>query len=200
MNSNKKALIIFQKNVIPGKVKTRIAVDLGDEKAVEIYRFLINRTHKEVSKLEGVDIFMFFSEKLEIPSWKPKGGILKGCLQNGKDLGEKMESAFEEIFYKGFKQAVIIGTDCPEITTEIIYNAFNKLNSFDVVLGPAKDGGYYLLGMKQIFHELFKNIPWSTSEVLETTIAHAIQEQISYTTLETLSDIDTAQDWENYHL
>lgn len=198
MNSIKKALIVFQKNVIPGKVKTRIAKDLGNEKAIEIYRFLIESTHKVLSELEEVDVFLYFSDYPEAPLWKPKKGSLMSCLQHGGELGEKMQSAFEETFAKGYKQVVIIGTDCPEITTDIINKAFKKLNDFDVVLGPAKDGGYYLLGLKNIIPDLFKNIPWSTSKVLEITIGHLVQQQFSHTTLDTLSDIDTAQDWEDY--
>jgi rSAM/selenodomain-associated transferase 1 len=199
MNSIKKALIVFQKNVIPGKVKTRIAKDLGNEKAIEIYRFLIESTYKVLSELEEVDVFLYFSDYPETPLWKPKKGSLMSCLQHGDELGEKMQSAFEETFGKGYKQVVIIGTDCPEITKDIINMAFKKLNDFDVVLGPAKDGGYYLLGLKNIIPDLFKNIPWSTSKVLEITIGQLVQQQFSHMTLDTLSDIDTAQDWEGYH-
>ena len=198
MNTLKPAIIVFQKNPVLGKVKTRIAQQLGNEKALEIYRVLIQKTHEQLAQLTDWDVFLYYSDFLEAVDWKPKEGKISYRLQKGEDLGEKMRIAFEEVFQKGYQKVIIIGTDCPEITANILIDAAIELNNHDVVFGPAMDGGYYLLGMKKIHDRLFQNIPWSTDSVLEISIQYLKEKKIPYQTISALTDIDTAEDWEQY--
>ena len=200
MKPVKNAIIVFQKNAVKGKVKTRIAKDLGEEKALEIYHHLINSTHQVLSQLRGLDIFLFYSDHIETVTWQPAEGKLQLRLQKGNDLGEKMRLAFEEVFGEGYSKVLIIGTDCPDISPNILYDAMEKLEKHEVVFGPAKDGGYYLLGLKKIHEGLFDGIPWSTEKVLELSLDYLQSRKIPYGLLHTLSDIDTAGDWENYQL
>ena len=115
-------------------------------------------------------------------------------LQSGKDLAEKMKNAFNDLKRSGFEKILLIGTDCPELNAEILNQAFDKLDEAEFVLGPAKDGGYYLIGLKENSDSLFENISWSTNEVLEQTIKKIDSISKNYSLLEQLSDIDDLSD------
>ncbi len=117
-------------------------------------------------------------------------------LQKQADLGKKMHNAFETILEKGFNKVVIIGSDCIELTQEIILKAFDLLKTNDVVIGPANDGGYYLLGIKKLYPQLFINKQWSTEDVYETTIRDFKESELKYFELPVLIDIDTEEDWQ----
>ena len=194
---NQNALIVFQKNLVLGKVKTRLAENLGDQKALDIYGHLVDATIKELWPLTGCDIFIYYSDFIEKLSRVVPLNFV-GCQQKGNDLGDRMLHAFIDIFDEGYESALIIGTDCPYLKTHILIDAFESLRNHDVVLGPANDGGYYLLGMKKVFPELFCNIPWSTDTVLELSLNTIKAKKLSYELLPHLSDIDTLEDWENY--
>ncbi len=187
----KNALIIFIKNPVPGKVKTRLARTIGEEKALAVYQKLVAHTQAICEKVD-VDKFVYYSDFLDdINEWKD----CEPLLQSGIHLGERMENAFNQLFEDpAYEKAVIIGSDCYELTAEIIKEAFTRLNHYDVVIGPAFDGGYYLLGMKQLHTALFENKTWSTSTVLQQTISDLNQLQISYFLLPELSDIDEEKD------
>ena len=186
-----KALIIFIKNQIEGKVKTRLAATIGHEAAMKIYQQLIQRTNTVANRIEA-DKIVFYSNFIEDDIWE--NNIYKKQVQHGDTLGMKMENAFKSSFTAGHKKIVIIGTDCPEINENILKNAFEKLNSYDIVIGPATDGGYYLLGMKKEYPFLFQNIEWSTDKVLQQTIDLCKKNQLSYFLLPELSDIDEEKD------
>ncbi|MDG1766484.1 MAG: TIGR04282 family arsenosugar biosynthesis glycosyltransferase, partial [Flavobacteriales bacterium] len=109
------------------------------------------------------------------------------------DLGERMCQAFEEVL-QDFDAAVMIGTDCPEIASDLLLEAFEELNQNDVVFGPSEDGGYYLIGMKALHQELFQTIEWSTTEVLEKSILHAEKKQLKIGQIRQLNDVDTKSD------
>jgi rSAM/selenodomain-associated transferase 1 len=117
-------------------------------------------------------------------------------VQNGIDLGSRMKNAFDQVLCEGYEKAVVIGTDCPGITTAIINEAFKKLNLTEVVFGPAEDGGYYLLGLKKIDFNLFNKMTWSNQHVLSESIRRLNLDHISFKLLEMLSDIDNESDWE----
>lgn len=188
------ALIIFTKNPKLGKVKTRIARDAGDKEALKIYLELCTITKKAVKNLD-CQKFVFYSDIIEQDDdWSP---AFHKKLQVGDDLGTKMLNAFKDITVSASK-SVIIGTDCPTIKASIIKNAFLALNDSDVVIGPSRDGGYYLVGMKTVYPELFKNIPWSTEQVFQITIDRCEKLGLSVEVLEILSDIDYLEDWKNY--
>lgn len=193
---NNAALIIFQKNAVLGKVKTRLGASIGDEKALEVYNWLTSYTHDQVKGLM-VDKFLFYSDF--IPEHSP-GDFLgyQFKLQSGISLGNRMSNAFDLLFSKGYKNVVIIGTDCPDLTTEDLNQAFLNLSQADLVIGPAKDGGYYLIGLSKSIPDLFEDIPWSTSQVLDKTLERANSLKIDYAFLKVLSDIDILQDWDNY--
>ncbi|MDR7128322.1 rSAM/selenodomain-associated transferase 1 [Algoriphagus sp. 4150] len=190
----KDGLLIFQKNAELGKVKTRLAATLGDQAAFEVYGQLVQYTHSVASPCHAQKI-LFFSNF-------PEGDLseypanYRFELQSGKGLGEKMRNAFQLLFDEKFDRLVIIGTDCAEITSEHISAAFEKLGTNDVVIGPAEDGGYYLLGMRIFIPGLFEGIPWSTDQVTSLTKEYLTRNEISFTLLPTLSDVDLEEDWE----
>ena len=160
-------LIIFVKNPVLGKVKTRLADALGEENALLIYQKLLQHTCLVTGNIIA-DKYVFYLEFINHNDlWKNE--VYKKKLQHGNDLGERMKNAFELLFQKGYKEIVIIGSDCYELTEEIIMNAFGELKQKDVVIGPAKDGGYYLLGMNIFIPELFTGKSWSTNKVLQET-------------------------------
>lgn len=193
---SKAALIIFQKNAIKGKVKTRLAVTVGDDQALEIYHRLTAYTH-QVAKEIKVDKFLFYSDFIpEHPDEILLGYQLE--VQSGANLGERMTNAFAYLFARGYSNVVIIGTDCPDLKLSDLNRAFLALSQNDIVIGPAKDGGYYLLGMSRFYPELFRDIPWSTSKVLELTLDKAEESNLDYEFLKILSDIDTIEDWQNF--
>lgn len=181
-------LIIFIKNPVKGKVKTRLAATIGDEKALEVYLKLIDYTLNLVKAL-NVEVNLFFSD-LVISDYP----FSMKHLQKGNDLGDKMKNAFKKCFDEGGKNVVIIGTDCAELTKEIIDEAFKELENNSVVIGPALDGGYYLLGMNQFYSTIFNGIEWSTSSVYNETKMILEKENISLGVLPILSDIDTEED------
>jgi rSAM/selenodomain-associated transferase 1 len=193
---SREALIIFQKNLELGKVKTRLGKDLGDETALEIFKKLCTRTYIESDRLAQKK-FLFYSSFIpEAPEWSI--GNSEPRVQKGEDLGKRMLLAISEVLEEGYEKAVLIGTDCPEISTEILEKSFRALDQHEVVLGPAEDGGYYLIGMKQPISKLFENIPWSTEQVLPKTLEILKSKGISYSLLPTLSDLDTLEDWERF--
>jgi len=192
----KKGLIIFQKNAEPGKVKTRLAKDIGDKAAFEAYLQLVSYTHKVAAACE-VDKLLFFSDYLE-NNLENYPVDYRFELQSGNDLGQKMRNAFHTFFAEGYRQLVIIGTDCPEISPDLIERAFAYLEENDAVIGPAEDGGYYLLGMKTLISGLFEGIPWSTSQVSTITKDFLTANNYTFAILPVLSDVDYKEDWDKF--
>jgi hypothetical protein len=189
MESN--ILIIFAKNLVHGKVKTRLASSVGVDVAFEVYKELIDHT-KTIAKNVNADKIVYYSEQVEHTDiWND--GFLK-AKQQGVDLGERMKNAFQGMLQLGYTKAVIIGTDCPSLNAQIIHDAFDALDQKNVVIGPAYDGGYYLIGMKDLYEELFHAVPWSTDTVLKTTIAICDRFNLSYSLLPILYDIDDEKD------
>lgn len=191
----KNAIIIFQKNLVLGKVKTRLAATVGNQQALEIYSDLVAFTYRQAIEVKNADIWVFFSETFEEISESFQDHITATMVQQGADLGERMQNAFTILFGMGYSQVVLIGTDCPEITPEIIDNALDCLNRNETVIGPAVDGGYYLIGMDKVLPQLFSQIPWSTDKVFNLTLERIKQENLSHYILPTLSDIDSEKDW-----
>lgn len=188
----KEALLIFTKNPVPGKVKTRLAATVGNVVAFSVYKQLVKHTSVITSGLP-VDKFVFYSDEVvQEDVWNKKHYLKQ--LQQGNNLGERMNNAFVLTFKKGVNKVVVIGTDCPGLDAVIIMNAFTYLDKYNVVIGPAADGGYYLLGMKQHHPQLFENIPWSTDIVFEETISKCVASQLDYWLLPVLNDIDKEKD------
>ncbi|WP_420317931.1 TIGR04282 family arsenosugar biosynthesis glycosyltransferase [Ekhidna sp.] len=184
-------LMIFVKNLIPGMVKTRLAEDIGIDKALDVYQELIHHTHKITKKLE-VDKSVFYSEYVEIEDiWD--NGDFKLASQKGFTLGEKMSNAFDEGF-DSYNKVIVIGSDCYDLSSKHIKLAFEMLEENDVVVGPAKDGGYYLLGMSEYFPQLFQDKEYSTDKVLKELLEEAEELELSVYKLPVLNDIDTLED------
>jgi rSAM/selenodomain-associated transferase 1 len=184
-------LIIFVKNPVLGKVKTRLAAGIGDAKALEIYLQLLELTRDAANETKCTR-HVFYSDEIENDAWDDDR--FNKHIQEGMDLGLRMKNAFEKVFALGTKKAVIIGSDCPQLTKDIIEESFEILYDKDTVIGPANDGGYYLLGMKKLHHILFENKEWSTDSVFEDTVHDLIENRLSYGKVEKLSDLDTIYD------
>lgn len=194
----KDALIIFAKNPEAGKVKTRLAATLGNEAALSIYQQLLSHTASVVNYLP-VDKFVFYSNFTEeLDAWD--NTLFFKQVQKGNDLGERMKNAFAAIFQKDYSKVLIIGTDCPDVDADMIMNAFTYLDSHDVVIGPAQDGGYYLLGMNQLYAQLFENIKWSTHTVFDETRMKCEALHLNYSLLPILRDIDHEEDLKYFRI
>jgi len=193
MNSNA-LLMVFIKNLEKGRVKTRLAQSVGDKKALEIYTKLTNITRTVASEVGEADHQVWYSRYLtENDGWD--NDVFDKKLQKGDDLGQRMKNAFSEAFASGYSKVVIIGSDCAQITSEIIEQAFVLLENHDLVIGPSGDGGYYLLGMSEFCERIFENISWSTPEVLPKTLQIARQKGLHVQLLTELNDVDNEQDW-----
>ncbi|AZJ34678.1 TIGR04282 family arsenosugar biosynthesis glycosyltransferase [Tenacibaculum singaporense] len=186
-------LLIFTRNPKLGKVKTRLAKTIGDEAALDIYKFLLEHT-KQVTQNLSCDKAVYYSVKIrDNDIWDAP--VYQKYQQEGSDLGVRMLNAFQQAFSTGYEKAVIIGSDLPDLTSEHINQAYEKLNSNDVVMGPAEDGGYYLLGMKKLHANIFQNKDWGTSTVRKDTLNDLQNESVHL--LETLNDVDVFDDIKN---
>jgi len=188
------ALVIFVRNPISGKVKTRLAKDIGDERALEIYLQLLHHT-LEITRSLSFRKFIYYADEVsDYDLWSVPGYTKRK--QNGNDLGERMFNSFKELFDQGFTRIIIIGSDCLQLKTKTLEEAVSLLDSNTAVIGPASDGGYYLLGLNKLYPDLFTNKPWSTDQLFAKTIDDFINQGISYALLNLLSDIDDATDLE----
>jgi uncharacterized protein len=188
-----KALIIFVRKPELGKVKTRLAATVGNEKALTIYKELVAHTCGIAKEIKA-DKVVFYHEAIEENDCWSATSFYKE-VQINSDLGEKMKAAFVTVFAKGYEKVLIIGSDCLQLTTSIVQSAFDELSTNDIVIGPANDGGYYLLGMKKLNSFLFENKKWSTSTVFSDTIADIATNQLTVSVLPQLIDVDTEEDW-----
>lgn len=196
MTQHKSALIVFARNPVSGKVKTRLAEITGKEKALEIYKILLENIYINIKDLNyGKFLFLsdYFDENLFDPGFTQ-------VIQKGSDLGEKMYGAIDSVLKAGFEKVIIIGTDIPGIDYKIISEAFNELSYCDVVIGPARDGGYYLIGMKEPDVSLFENMEWGSDRVLSETIIRINKKDGSFYLLKELNDIDTYEDLKYFNL
>ncbi|MEP7229891.1 MAG: TIGR04282 family arsenosugar biosynthesis glycosyltransferase [Ginsengibacter sp.] len=188
----KSALIIFVRNPVLGRVKSRLAVTLGDEKALAIYKALLYHTHLITISL-AADKYIFYEDFINNNDlWE--NDIYGKLLQEGDNLGSRMKNAFAYLFEKKYRKIIIIGSDCYELSEGIINNAYDLLTENDLVVGPASDGGYYLLGMNTFISLLFDNKKWSSDSVYADTINHAKSLHYKFTSLKLLNDVDVESD------
>ena len=187
---SKNLLLIFTRNPELGKAKTRLAKTVGDETALEIYKFLLEKT-RDISSKVTTDKAVYYSIKIrENDIWD--SSTYQKHQQVGEDLGIRMLNAFKNGFKAGYEKVMIIGSDLYDLTTENIENAFLQLNTNDVVLGPAEDGGYYLLGMNSLHSTIFKNKNWGTETVRKDTLSDLKDKKVKL--LEFKNDIDVYED------
>ncbi|MGH1337281.1 MAG: TIGR04282 family arsenosugar biosynthesis glycosyltransferase [Aureispira sp.] len=190
--SSSTCLLILCKNPILGKAKTRLASSVGDEKALEVYRFLLEHTAKVVAGVSG-DKRIFYSHSV-LADDAFQGPNYHKTLQSTGDLGARMQAAFEEAFAAGYERVVIIGSDCYDLSSPVLEEALAVLQQQEAVFGPAKDGGYYLMGLNRMIPAVFTDQPWSQSNLLTSTRDTLDQLGHSYQLLSELSDVDYLED------
>jgi len=187
---SKNLLLILTRNPELGKCKTRLAAKVGDKSALDIYKFLLDHTVSFTKDLK-VEKWVYYSESIwENDIWDNK--VYQKKLQKGKDLGERMMNAFREGFQAGFENIIVIGSDMFHLNQSDLEEAFSKFKDHNYVVGPAEDGGYYLLGMKSIKTELFQNKNWGTDTVLQDTLSDIKNEKVAL--MDEKNDVDYYKD------
>jgi rSAM/selenodomain-associated transferase 2/rSAM/selenodomain-associated transferase 1 len=196
VNKSSVSIIIFARFPAPGRVKTRLAKDLGEEPAAEFYKLCAEHVF-EVSRKVPYDTnrYIFCSDKEDVERIRHWAGWrFYYAAQTEGDLGERIEQGFATVFGHGAQKAIILATDVPDLSAKIVDDAVRALNSCDVVVGPCHDGGYYLLGLKKLYKELFVDVPWSTERVLNHTLSLIKSLGLTVYLLPALTDIDTEED------
>lgn len=188
----KERLIIFIRNPELGTVKTRLAKKLGDEAALAVYLKLVSHTQRVTEGL-SCDKAVYYSKFVDTEDNWDNRKYAKH-LQKGANLGEKMANAIDESFAAGYESVCLIGTDNYQLTGEVVKAAFSKLRAHDVVIGPAEDGGYYLIGMNKPYLEVFDLRRWSTPDVFEETTRIIVQKALTYSCTVPLNDVDVPED------
>ncbi len=191
------AIFLFLRFPEAGQAKTRLIPELGAQGAADLYRKMAEQVAGVVKDLDrpGLLKVAYYDpadKGREIREWLGNGFHL--VAQPGGDLGRRLEDAFVGGFRKGARRIVAIGTDCVEITGEIILEAFEALHEADAAIGPALDGGYYLMGLNRPCHSAFRGIPWSTDKTLRETLARLRGCGLNVRLLPPLMDIDTPED------
>lgn len=196
--TEKPLLIIFTRNSVKGRVKTRLARTTGDDFALKVYRKLREITLDAISTVKA-DIAVYYDDHIPSNDIFSKRST-QSFLQEGSDLGIRMNNAFEKSFSMGYDSIVLIGTDCPGMNNRLLQEAFAILQTKLAVLGPSDDGGYYLVGLRKPLPGLFTNRTWSTDKVLQEARACLEENGVTYGLLPVLTDIDTEEDLQNVNL
>lgn len=184
------ALLIFTRNPELGKVKTRLAKTIGDADALQVYKDLLQHTMEQTKTID-CDKFVFYDIAIvEGDIWNEE--VYQKRIQSNGDLGDKMQAAFEHLFSLDYNNCIIVGSDLFDLKSELIKTAFIELHKNDVVIGPAEDGGYYLLGLKKMHKVLFQNKDWGTSTVFADTMKDLETQKTHLMPI--LNDIDTFED------
>jgi uncharacterized protein len=190
-------LIVFLRAPQLGAVKSRLAATLGPEKALAAYRDILTVTLSGLESVRDVELrFTPDSAADEITPWLRPGWFARG--QGDGDLGKRLLRAFRDAAAEGIQQIVIIGSDCPEVSAQDIAETGTQLMTHDVVLGPAVDGGYWLIGLRQPESQLFRDMPWSSDGLFDETRRRAEELGLRVACLRTLPDIDTEADWRDW--
>ncbi|MFC2086189.1 TIGR04282 family arsenosugar biosynthesis glycosyltransferase [Bacteroidota bacterium] len=190
--NERKLLIVFIKNPVLGQVKQQLAEKIGDENALKVYENLLEHTFKVTTKVEALKAVYYSDFIPGSDFWSVEG--FEQYLQKGLDFGVRMENAFIEGFQKGYERIVLVGSDIINLRTGIINKAFRYLSHNHSVIGPAQDGGYYLIGLSEINEDIFRNKKWSTNTIFKDTIADFQDAELDYKLLPVLNDIDTVED------
>ncbi len=176
-------------------MKTRLGKDLGHPQAVEVYKKLLAITRSAALEVEAQRQLWYGDFVNTEDDWLPQSFEKK--LQSGDSLGERMHRAFSQGFESGYKKVVIIGSDCPEMNARLLEEAFEVLNEKEAVIGPANDGGYYLLGLSRPVN-IFADIEWSTKSVFHETLKQMEKLKLSYQVMEEKTDLDTVDDLKKF--
>jgi len=188
--NKERLLLIFTRNPELGKCKTRLAATIGDQAALDIYMILLRHTAEITKDLNCSKEVHYTEEPATNDLWDKM--TYSKHLQKGKDLGERMYNAFKSGFQKGYEKIIIIGSDIYDLNSETIEEAFTEMVNSDYVIGPAADGGYYLIGMKSLNNEIFLNKTWGTNNVLNETLNNLGHKKVKL--LQIKNDIDVYED------
>jgi rSAM/selenodomain-associated transferase 1 len=196
----RKGLIVFARDPLPGTVKTRLAATLGDQRAVALYENMLQEVLKATRQLNDIETIVFWScleDSLPLLAQRYRCASRRQIQGN---LGERMLAAFEEMFANGSDVCCIIGSDAPDLPIAYILEAYRllEMQHTGAVFGPSRDGGYYLLGLCQVWPKLFANISWSSCAVLEQSLAAALASGLSPALLPEWQDIDTVEDLRDF--
>ncbi len=199
--SSRRTLIVFAKLPRPGEVKTRLGFEIGMDQACATYDAFAQHAFSLAEKVMegGISVSVHFvnnAPEAEIKRWV--GRPFSFFPQQGATLGDRMENAFHKAFDDGAAQAVIIGTDVPELDSTTVMRGFEQLDTHDITIGPSSDGGYYLLGMRSPGYDVFSGIQWSTERVYTETLRHIEHMRLRYAVLPVFSDIDTLEQYEAF--
>lgn len=191
---------LFVRVPIPGRVKTRLAQDLGQHGACELYRAMVADILLNI-KVSGLPLYLFHdgSDSRGLPrEWVEASDRVTA--QKGENIGERMAAAFEHCFDENVDQVILVGSDIPGLDSGMLLKAAMELKSADVIISPAADGGYCLIAMKRktFSSKIFQDIPWSTEAVLKNTLDRCGELRMEAALLEVLQDIDTIKDLRSY--
>ncbi len=189
---NRNALIIIAKQPEMNSVKTRLTGSMPDKERLKLYISMLESTVRKLGSIEFADPFIAFAPG-NAETYFLKFGLNLLPLPEG-DLGKKMFHAMSSALNKGYEKTVLVGVDIPDLSELIISRAFELLSDSDIVYGPAKDGGYYLVGFKAPIKEIFEGIQWSTDRTLKQSMENASRNGYSIAFTKTLSDVDTPED------
>ncbi len=200
----KNLLIIFVKNLIAGNVKSRLALTIGYNNSLEIYTDLLSKIHQVTFDIPFDKQVSYSSSIEKYDIWEPE--IFNKTIQQGEDIGERMFNAFSNAFAACYENVVLIGSDIINLNSKIILDAFNQLHQSDMVVGPAVDGGYYLIGLKRPIKQIFENKDWSTNRVFIQTLKDCYDLDLKINLVQELADLDRIEDfqylqieeWEKY--
>lgn len=195
-----KGLIVFAREPLPGRVKTRLAAAIGEQAAAERYETMLRDVLNTVRQLAGVKTFVYWACEDEALPRLAEQYQCRSRRQGTGNLGERMQAAFEEMFAYGCECCCIIGSDAPDLPLSYIQQAYELLvtEQADAVFGPSRDGGYYLLGLRRVCAGLFVDIAWSSAVVLEQSVAAAHSAGLTTAQLPEWQDIDTVDDLNEY--
>lgn len=191
-------LVVFARWPEAGKVKTRLMPPLSPEQARDLHQAMLLDA-LEAGREAGADRrYLYWADPPSDRPWSDaarEAGYVES-LQRGRDLGARLEAAFDDLLTSPAARVVVMGTDCPELSRALLDEAFHRLEDHDLVLGPTDDGGYYLVGLARPAPQLFRNVRWGSATVLATTLARARDDGLRTAQLAALADVDTPADLE----
>lgn len=189
----KACLIIFAREPEKGKVKTRLSGYLSESRCLNLYKAFLKDTLGIAGKVKCDEKLIAYESSGAYPPYLLRiSSPLQLARQKGKNLGERMHNAFLQAFDAGFSRAAIIGTDAPDLPARYVNRAFSELKKKDLILGPSKDGGYYLVALKRACGLVFKGIKWGSKQVLKDSLKNAKQLKMKTALLPAWSDVDDA--------
>jgi uncharacterized protein len=200
MNQDSTIVVLFVRDPIPGRVKTRLATDLGNDGACNLYRAMVTDILSNITSCDfPVCLFYEGDDVGNLPEeWVTASSTV--VPQAGDNIGERMAAAFEYCFAHNINQVILVGSDIPSLDSRVMLSAATSLASHDITISPAYDGGYCLIAMKRETYQprIFKNVPWNTDQVLQTTLKRCAECELDAELLDTLQDIDTIEDFKAY--